>query len=235
MMDGLFPRYEKYDPQAPVWCVTPGEGRVFHRFFDTSPISPSGRYLVAFRMPFEDRLPEPGEAGQVVVVDLRTGEERVVDTTRGWEPQLGANQQWCGDDRTLVFNDVDTETWEPYGVKLDWPTGERQRMEGGVYHASPDGRFVLHCSPERMRRTQLGYGVLIPDERVPTNRGLPSDDGLFITDTTTGKRRLMISIAEAFERCADQLRHDVDYATGEAYGFHAKWSPDGTHLLFTVR
>ena len=49
-----FPQYTDYDPLVPVWCVTPNRTGCFHRFFDTSPISPSGRYLAVFQMPFED-------------------------------------------------------------------------------------------------------------------------------------------------------------------------------------
>ncbi|MBI1337222.1 MAG: hypothetical protein GC164_09705 [Phycisphaera sp.] len=235
LLDRAFPRYTRFDPAVPVWCVTPHEGRIFHRFFDTPPISPNGRYLVAFRMPFEDRLPQPGDEGHIIVVDLHTGTEKTVATTRGWEPQLGANQQWCGDDQTLVFNDVDTDTWQPLAIKLNCVTGERTRLTGGVYHASPDGKFLLHCSLEKMRRTQSGYGVVVPDQYVPINHGLPDDDGLFITNTQTGEHRLMVSIHEAFTRCADQLQHGVDYAGGEAYGFHAKWSPDGQRILFSIR
>ena len=48
-------------------------GRVIHRFFDTSPISPSGRYVGVFRLPNEVRTPQPGEAGEVVVVEDRLG------------------------------------------------------------------------------------------------------------------------------------------------------------------
>src|SRR5690554_3587457 len=36
--------------------------RIMHRFFGTSPISPSGRYLALFRVPFEDHTPEPGDS-----------------------------------------------------------------------------------------------------------------------------------------------------------------------------
>lgn len=55
---------------VPVWCVTPDRRGGMHRFFDTAPISPSGRYLAVFQMPFEGPQPEPGEAGTVCVVDL---------------------------------------------------------------------------------------------------------------------------------------------------------------------
>src|ERR1043165_782219 len=65
-----FPRYTGYDPLIPVWCITPDVPGCIHRFFDTSPVSPSGRYVAVFQLPFEDRLPEPGEAGTIRVIDL---------------------------------------------------------------------------------------------------------------------------------------------------------------------
>lgn len=68
-----FPRYGEFEPQVAVWCVTPGSGGSFHRFFDTSPLSPSGRYLGLTRLPFEDRLPPPGHVAEVLLVDLDTG------------------------------------------------------------------------------------------------------------------------------------------------------------------
>ena len=70
-MNEKFPRYRDFDPAVPVWCATPGRGGCLHRFFDTSPISPSGRYLAVFQMPFEDRQPEPGEAGRVRLADMQ--------------------------------------------------------------------------------------------------------------------------------------------------------------------
>src|SRR5690606_6305589 len=130
---GIFPRYTDYDPQIPVYCVTPNEGRAIHRFFDTSPFSPSGRYMALLRMPQEDRLPRPGEAARIVLIDLRTGEEREIAETCGWEPQLGANLNWGVDDHTLYFNDVDTRTWEPYIVRLDSLSGASRRLEGSIY------------------------------------------------------------------------------------------------------
>ena len=65
-----FPRYTEFDPLVPVWCITPKMDRTYHRFFDTSPFSPSGRYMGLTRMPFEDRMPQPGDAAEVVLVDI---------------------------------------------------------------------------------------------------------------------------------------------------------------------
>ncbi len=229
-----FPRYEQYGPKVPVWCVTPDTGRTIHRFFDTSPFSPSGRYMALFRLPQEERLPEPGETGEVILVDLATGEETVLAQTRGWEPQMGANINWGADDTELFFNDVDPSDWTPFGVHLNPITGERQRLQGCVYHASPDGKKVVSANMTTMRRTQNGYGVVIPDEEIPQNPGLVDDDGLYLTDTHTGETELLLSIKDCVEQAVPQS--EFADATGlEVYGFHCKWNPQGTRLMFSLR
>jgi hypothetical protein len=122
-----------------VWNATPTEGGAIHRFFDTSPFSPSGRYLGLTRLPFEDRLPQPGDVARVVVVDLHTGEERTVAETRGWDTQVGAHVQWGADDTQLYFNDVDMQTWRPYGVRVDPLSGHRLVWRGQCTWSHPMG------------------------------------------------------------------------------------------------
>ncbi len=228
-----FPAVQDFDARVPVWCLTPHEGRCIHRFFDTCPISPSGRYIALFRFPHEQRLNKPGEVGHIVLVDLLTGEERVVAKTRGWEFQLGANINWGASDDVLVYNDVDTQTWKPMLVRLNPLTGKRDCIYGGVYHVSPDGRYAASCSLEKMMRTQFGYGVLLPQDRVGRNIGAPDDDGLFITNLETGERRLALSLSEVVHKIPEL--DDSVLTQWEVYGFHSKWSPSGERLIFTVR
>ncbi len=89
-----FPRYLDCEPRIPVWDLTPDRPRCIHRFFDTSSISPSGRYLALFQLPFDDRQSELGEPVRVCIVDLDGGTIRDVAETCGWEPQMGANINW---------------------------------------------------------------------------------------------------------------------------------------------
>ena len=235
LSDG-FVRYSAGESAVPIWCVTPGKGGCIHRFFDTSPFSPSGRYLAVFRMPFEDRLPVPGDIGEVLVIDLQSGVEHVVATTAGWESQLGCNLNWGSDDRTLVFNDVEVSTWEPRVVKLDWPSGQRSSWPGGVYQVSLDGRYAAAASMQKMRRTQKGYGVVVPDDHVGRNVGVAEDDGLFITDLASGERRLVLSLAEAARHIPELAGlSGAELAAWEVYGFHTKWNAQGDRLIFTVR
>ena len=229
-----FPAYTEYDPLVPVWCVTPNEGRTIHRFFDTSPFSPSQRYMAVLRLPQEERPPNPGEEAEVVLIDLEEGTERVVAITRGWEAQLGANINWGATDNELYFNDVDTTTWDAFCVKLNPHTGESMRLKGTIYRISPDGKHIISACAKRMRRTQRGYGVVIPDELVERNHGFRHDDGLYITDTQTGECKLLISINDVFEKLIPQM-DTGEYVKGECHGFHCKYNPQGDRLIFTLR
>jgi Tol biopolymer transport system component len=229
-----FPAYTDFAPRVPVHCVTPGDTGCIHRFYDSSPFSPSGRYMALTRLPFEDRRPKPGEVAQIVVVDLATGEMRTVAETRGWDVQLGAQAQWGADDRTLLYNDLDPGEWIPYGVRLDPVSGEKRRLGGTVYAVSPDGRWAASPCLRRTATTQAGYGVVVPRQMIPVNRGAPADDGIYLTDIDGGESRLLISIATIVDAIREALDPDLARRS-DFFGFHVKWNPQGTRLMFVLR
>ncbi|HBC86074.1 MAG TPA: hypothetical protein DCZ94_03880 [Lentisphaeria bacterium] len=234
-LESKFPRYTEYNPLVPVYCATPDKGGCIHRFFDTSPISPTGRYLAVFRFPFEDRQPDPGDAGEILVIDLDTGKENVVADTRGWEPQMGANINWGGSDDELYFNDVDTSTWKPFAWKLNPKNGKRMKMDGTVYHASPDGRWLISANMTTMSKTQPGYGVKIPRDVARMNIGPASDDGFYLTDTRTGRSHLLLTLKDAFEKANPRIQVGDEIKNSEVYGFHSKFNPQGDRLMLSIR
>lgn len=229
-----FPQYTQFNPLVPVWCVTPDTGGAIHRFFDTSPFSPSGRYLAVTRFPYEDRLPKPAEVAQVLLIDLETGQQRVVAETRGWDTQLGAQVQWGVDDTQLFFNDVDPQTWQAFGVRLDPFSGIQQKLDGSIYAISPDGKWAASPCLLRIGKTQAGYGVIIPSDSIPSNKGASSEDGIFLTNTSTGECKLLVSIKEIVDR-AEPILAPREYKNGDFYGFHVKWNPQGDRLMFVLR
>jgi len=230
-LDANFPRYEQFEPAAPIWRITTGIDRCFHRFFDTSPISPSGRYVGLTRLPAEDRMPVAGEPAEIVVIDLATGAHEIVAVTHGWDTQLGAQVQWGPSDRELWFIDMHVDRWLPFSVCLDPLSGERREIAADLYMVSPDGTKLAAPCLRRTRRTQFGYGVIAPDEYIPVNHGAPDDDGLSVTDVATGETTLVASFAAILDAALDP----ADYAEGDFYGFHVKWNLQGTRLMFVVR
>jgi hypothetical protein len=229
-----FPSYTDFAPRVPVHCVTPGGTGYIHRFYDSSPFSPSGRYIALTRLPFEDRAPRPGDVAQIVLVDLATGGIRTVGETRGWDVQLGAQLQWGADDGTLLYNDVDVRDWQPFGVCLDPSSGEMRRLGGTVYAVSPDGRRTASPCLRRTAVTQRGYGVVVPRERIPANRGAPSDDGIYLTEISSGESRLLVSI-EQLVRGVSPALDPLASRRGDFFGFHVKWNPQGSRLMFVLR
>lgn len=230
-LDATFPRYTDHEPAAPIWRITTAIDRCFHRFFDTSPISPSGRYVGLTRLPAEDRMPIPGEPAEIVVIDLESGAAEVVAVTHGWDTQLGAQVQWGPSDRELWFGDMDVARWRPFSVRLDPFSGERLELSGELYVVSPDGAKLAAPCLRRTRTTQHGYGVIVPDEEIPRNEGAADDDGLFVTEVASGERALVASFADIAAAAMDP----EELVGGDLYGFHVKWNPQGTRLMFVVR
>lgn len=227
-----FPACTEFESLVPV--VRIATGRIIHRFFDTSPISPSGRFVGLFRLPNEVRPPQPGEAGEVVLVDLQTGKERVVASTRGWETQMGANVQWGRTDADLFFNDVDPQTWTPFAVRLDPATGATRKFEGTVFTVSPDGTKLTSYNLIASRRIQVGYGVVLPEERTRKNIGPVADDGLFVTDIASGKMGMIASIRDIYERAVPRL--EIPNAKRcEFYCFQVRWNRQGTRIMAFLR
>ncbi|MCK5574599.1 MAG: hypothetical protein KAI28_02240 [Sphingomonadales bacterium] len=233
-MDKLFPRYTEYDPKVPIWNVTPDLDRCIHRFHLSSPFSPSGRYLGLTRLPREDVPPQAGDVAEIVVVDLVTGEQKIVAETIGWDTQLGAQVQWGASDEELYFNDVDPDTWVPFGVKMDHLSGAKQKLDGTIYDVSPDGKWAVSTSLRRIGATQAGYGVIVPKENVPVNKGLVDDDGVFVTNTETGEVEMIASYKQIVDEALPKI--DVSrYGPGDFYGFHVKWNSKSERIMLVLR
>ena len=226
--------FPAFEGKSTVPVVKVSSGRVIHRFFDTSPLSPSGRYLALFRFPQEVRSPKPGEVGDVILVDRQTGKERVVAQSRGFEMQMGANVQWGNTDEALYFNDVDTTDWTAFAVKLNPLTGKSRRMQGTIFMASNDGTKLASYNLLASRWAQVGYGVVVPDAKAPRNIGPVATDGIDITDTQTGAVQRIVSIKDIYEKTVPSIAipNPQDY---EYYCFQVKWNPQGTRLLTTVQ
>jgi hypothetical protein len=190
--------------------------------------------MAVFQLPFENRQPEPGEVGFIRLIDLEGGTNQVIAETCGWEPQLGANINWGATDHELFFNDVDMDTWKPFAWKLDPLSSKKEKMEGSVYHASSDGKWLISSNLSLLRKTQDGYGVAVPTEIMRSNNWPIKDEGFYITDTITGKRRMLISIHDLFTK-ADPPVHHKNIENCEIYGFHCKFNPQGTRLMLSLR
>lgn len=218
------------DTACSVTAITPPAQACMHTYYDMCPWSPSGRYLCCLRLPYEDRVPQPGDTADLCVIDLEDRTCRVVYQTTGWGFQTAAHQAWGTTDNCLYCNDMRGD--RPIGVRIDLRTGETFEMEGPVWAIAPDGSYAISPCLVRANLTQPSYGVSVPPEKQLTNTVQASaDDGLFRVDLRTGRQTLLVPLARVWEA----LPNREDLAGAKLYAFHAKINPQGTRIMLVVR
>jgi len=217
-----------------------------HHFFGyigqslTTPWNGSGRYIVALRTSFHDRMPEPGEAAEIVLVDTESDYEVTpIETTRAWNFQQGTMFYWHPQqpETQLFFNDRDPRTGWVFTVLYDVKRRRRIReycfddlpvANGGV---SPTGEFFLAINYGRMARLRPVTGY--PGAADPTvSANAPDNDGVFRVDVATGKRTLLASFQELRDALRDKYPK-IDEM--EFYINHSLSSRDGRFVYFFAR
>lgn len=221
-------------------------GGPLHHFFGyighagTVPWNADDRYVLALRTSFQDRMPEPAEAADVVVVDTaRDNAIEPLDRSRGWNFQQGTMFYWNPEAAAtqFFFNDRDETTGRPFTVLYDLASRRRVReyrfddmpvANSGV--AQRGGRF-LALNYGRMARLRPVTGY--PGAADPTRDDLhPADDGVHVVDVATGRRRLLVSFAQL----ADLVRTSrPDVARKALFINHTLWNRDDDRIYFYVR
>ena len=236
-------------PQAPKnWRleITQLTRGPMHHFFGyigqarTIPWNADARYVVALRTSFQDRMPKPGEAAEVVLIDTTRRNEVVpVEQSRGWNPQQGTMFYWNPEAPAgeFFFNDRDPQTQKIFTVLFDVTARRRVReyrfpdtpvANSGV--AQNGGRF-LAINYARLARLRPVTGY--PGAHDFTADALhPSNDGIHVVDVARGTRQLLVS----YRQLADLIRPvrpDVDRKA--LFINHTLWSRDDSHIYFYVR
>ena len=231
------------------WQVV-GGARTTHRFFDSSAISPSGRYVCATRTRREGPADvTPGDVAEVVVYDLQKKRKDRFPVvyrrpTAAWDAQLGAQVQWGASDDDLYFNDVVGTRGDGApivrGVRSDWQRGRETRLPTPVYHVTRDGaRAAAPRDLAALRMTQDGYGVVATPAQL---RHLESQkDGVHVLDLRTNATAFLelsalVAAAELDSRPRSVAGGDARKgAECHRHVFHVKWNAKGTRLLVVVR
>ena len=217
-----------------------------HHFFGyighvrTIPWNGSGRTIVALRSSFQDHLPGPDEAADVVLLDARNGYAvRKVDETRGWNPQQGTMLYWNpkAPETQFFFNDRDRKTGRLFTVLFDVAGNKRIRefryedasfANSGVAQA---GGAFLGINYGRMARLRPVTGYR---EAHDWTRGVkhPADDGIFRVDVATGEKKLIVS----FERLREALEKEFPFVKDTPLFInHTLWNRTGDRIFFFAR
>jgi hypothetical protein len=217
-----------------------------HHFFgyigqcQTIPWNASGRYVLGLEIDSIDRLPTPEEFATVMLVDTHRGNKIIrLDKCHAWNPQQGTMFYWnpLKPETQFFFNDRDIKTGKVFTVLYDINKNKRIREyrfddtpvgNGGV---AADGSAFLAINYGRLARLRLvtGYPQALDwskDEIAPEN------DGIFIVDIKTGKKRLLVSyrqLEKELKKRKPELNHTGLFIN------HTLWNRDSDRVYFFVR
>ena len=217
-----------------------------HHFFGyigqcrTTPWNLSGRYILSLRTDFQDHMPRPDEAAEVVLLDTENDyEEIVVDRTCGWNFQQGTMFYWNphAPETQFFFNDRNPATGKVFCVLYD--VASRKRVREYHYDDTPvgnsgvrqEGGAFLGINYARLARLRLVTGY--PGAYDWTDGELhPADDGIFKIDVATGAKTLLVSYAQLRDALLPTYPRVANTAL---FINHTLWNRPGDLIYFYAR
>ena len=240
-----------------------------HHFFGyigqskTIPWNGSGRYIVAMRNNFHDRLPGAEDAADIILIDTQNNYRVTkIDQSRGWNLQQGTMLYWnpLQPESQFFFNDRDPDSGRVFTVLYD--IAKRERIHEYRYSndsignsgVAPSGTDFLAINYGRLARLRpvTGYAGAL-DETEGTFA--PDNDGIFKIDIKTGKSRLLVSYKEIAKHLRtgsyNQLENgrwtpvqesevldpdnQPDISKAQLYINHTLWSRNNRKIYFIAR
>ncbi|MFC1652942.1 hypothetical protein ACFL3F_04395, partial [Planctomycetota bacterium] len=223
--------------------LTSGEKHHFFGYIGqclTIPWNADGRYILGLEIDRIDRLPTPPEFATVMLLDTED-DNRIIrlDKCFAWNPQQGTMFYWnpLKPKTQFFFNDRDIKTGKVFTVLYDIEKKKRVREyrfedtplgNGGV---AADGSAFLAINYGRLARLRLvtGYPEALDwsqDEIAPAN------DGIFVVDIKTGKKRLLVSYRQLEEKIKQR---NPDFEHSGLFINHTLWNRQGNRVYFFAR
>jgi len=217
--------------ECTVRTLTKGPKHHFFGYYGICPWNRPGRNLICLESEFQDRMPRPGEAAAIGLVDSQTGRFKKVAETRAWNLQQGAMLHWnpLNPEHQIIYNDQKKDGI--VSVILDVESLEKRFLPRAVSAVSHNGKWALSLTYGRMGRLRkvVGYGAAKdpnPDNPAPDN------DGVFLMDLKTGKSKLVVPIAEVYGR----LIKKYPLLKGSHMWFnHTVFNKNDTRFFFLAR
>lgn len=201
--------------------------RAFFGFHDKSPWSSDGTVLLGHTFEGEgvgDRWKE----GEPVGISIFTGPnwtERIpVAQTRAWNWQQGAQLQWVGSGRRIVYNDF--RNGACVGVVRDVEAGEETLLEHPVAAVSAEGSRYASICFETFGRAMPAYGYAFG----PTASASTVAPCELIVRDLSGGPQVTVSLEDLQSQLTPRPASEVvDFFS------HCLFSPNETKLLFLRR
>jgi len=207
------------------------------------PWNGNGRYILALRTTFQDKMPGPNDPADIVLIDAKNNYSvKKIDETTAWNPQQGTMFYWNPDspNSQFFFNDRDENTGKVFCVLFDISQGTKgERVKEFRYHDTPignsgvaqNGGHFLAINYARMSRLRPVTGYKGANDWT-IGISYPDDDGIFKVDISSGNKKLLVS----FKKIAQFF--DKKYNSKELPSLfinHTLWNREDNKIFFFAR
>jgi len=214
----------------PVRAITRPPRFHWFSYYDKLQFDPTCRYVLGMEVDFEHRSPKADDVIKIGMVDLKNGDRWIeLGQSRSWCWQQGCMLQWLpGSKSDIIWNDRQGDRFVCH--ILDVSTHKERTLPYPIYTISPNGRTAVAPDFRRINDMRPGYGYPgLPDPYA--DEPAPKDSGIFRIDIETGRRDLIISIADVAKIPSPHIN-----TTGAKHYFnHLLFNPNGSRFIFLHR
>ncbi|MCF6333667.1 MAG: hypothetical protein L3J11_10325 [Draconibacterium sp.] len=218
-------------PNFLVRRLTSGQKHHFFGYYGMSPWNRSETKMVCLESEFQNRLPNPGETANIGLVNPENGAFTPLEKTAAWNLQQGSLIHWnpLKPDSEIIYNDQNGK--ELVSVKLDVDNRNKSLLPRPISAVAITGKYALSLTYGRVGR--LRKVVAYADAVDPyANEAHPQKDGVFLLNLETNETKLIVSIAEVFEKSVAEY---PDLAKRQMWFNHTVINPACTRFLFLSR
>ncbi|MBR3993963.1 MAG: hypothetical protein IKI97_01630, partial [Clostridia bacterium] len=218
------------DAKFPVRVISPDDGYYyFFGYYDLNAYHENGKYHLANRVKFMDRLPTKDDVCELGYIDLETKEFTKFAETTAWNFQQGALMSYNKANYDEVFYNVRGGEYDYQTCIHNLKTGKKRYTDRACANVSLDGKLGLAVNFNRIYDFRPGYGYSDVKDKwydVPQ----PDDDGVYLVDMETGKSKLILSIADCLKQFPNEMFPDKKFVIN-----HITFNPSANRFLFLLR
>ena len=215
-------------PTLPMRTFSIPDAHVFFGYYDVPQFNEDEALLLAMAAPNINRTPLKGEQIKIGFFDLREKSSvfRKIAMTETWCWQQGCRLQWYPyrGSKAVIYN---TMVGDNYGCVVQNVDDLEvvKSFSRPVYSVSPDGKWGLSLDFSRLQRLRPGYGYNArPD--ISINNFLPTDDGIWRINLTTGEEKLLFSLQDV-----SQIEPCEEMEGALHYFNHILFNPAGNRFI----
>jgi hypothetical protein len=213
----------------PIKKISFGREESFFGYYDKSPMSKNGNYLIFHSSTFPtSNTPEADKSLNIILLNVKNNKFYKIGETNAWNWQQGSRLQWIDNNR-FVFNDFDRSK-NAYIARIF--NVKKNDFENNLDFPVNDvfSEISLSLNYDRLTLLTPDYGYFASP--VKDYKKLPplSDDGIYKTIISKNETKILYNfeaiIKAHYNDLMEQAQHQVN---------HILISPNGTKFMFIHR